>query len=150
MAKKPKAHQPKGSRRAAKTSPPSSSTGGENPYFCFRYADRNSKNEWAFNPVPEDAQEIMEFVCEMAQLSWREIEAMQTGTRERHKKHHSYSITKIDSKAQADLRKRKLDEIFDDEIFRFRLSGEKRLYGFRKGRVFHVVWWDQDHQVYPT
>jgi hypothetical protein len=35
-------------------------------------------------------------------------------------------------------------------MFRFRLAGERRLWGYRVGRTFHVVWWDWDHKVYPT
>jgi hypothetical protein len=32
----------------------------------------------------------------------------------------------------------------------FRLSGEQRLYGFRCENVFHVVWWDPKHQIWPS
>jgi hypothetical protein len=32
----------------------------------------------------------------------------------------------------------------------FRLSGVQRLYGFRCENVFHVVWWDPLHQIWPS
>ena len=32
----------------------------------------------------------------------------------------------------------------------FRLSGVQRLYGFRRENVFHVVWWDPLHQIWPS
>lgn len=32
----------------------------------------------------------------------------------------------------------------------FRLGGEQRLYGFRCGNVFHVVWWDPGHVIWPS
>jgi hypothetical protein len=32
----------------------------------------------------------------------------------------------------------------------FRVTGEKRLYGFRCSNVFHVVWWDPQHVVWPS
>ena len=32
----------------------------------------------------------------------------------------------------------------------FRLSGVLRLYGFRRENVFHVVWWDPPHQIWPS
>ena len=32
----------------------------------------------------------------------------------------------------------------------FRLGGTPRLYGFRCGNVFHVVWWDPDHVIWPS
>ena len=36
------------------------------------------------------------------------------------------------------------------KISRFQLSGTQRLYGFRCGNVFHVVWWDPHHQIWPS
>ncbi|MER7822842.1 hypothetical protein ABTX85_09795 [Streptomyces sp. NPDC096097] len=36
------------------------------------------------------------------------------------------------------------------EIHRLRLQGAQRLYGFLDGNVFHVVWWDPEHDVYPS
>ncbi|MFE3626760.1 hypothetical protein [Streptomyces goshikiensis] len=35
-------------------------------------------------------------------------------------------------------------------IHRLRLSGTQRLYGFVDGNTFHVVWWDPEHEVYPS
>jgi hypothetical protein len=35
-------------------------------------------------------------------------------------------------------------------ISRFRLTGTARLYGFRLGNVFHVVWWDPRHEIWPS
>jgi hypothetical protein len=89
-------------------------------------------------------------MCEMGRLKWSEIESQRTGGRNRHRKHHSQQISCIEATAQSDLNRLKLSEIFGDELFRFRLSGEQRLWGFRNGRVFHVLWWDPGHDVYPT
>jgi hypothetical protein len=35
-------------------------------------------------------------------------------------------------------------------ISRLRVSGPGRLYGFRVGNVFHVLWWDPKHEVWPA
>jgi hypothetical protein len=87
----------------------------------------------------------------MAKRRWSEIEADRVGSsRNRHKKHHGQAIDTLSDPAKKALAKTKLDEIFGEDIFRFRLSGEKRLWGFRSGDVFHVLWWDPDHAVYPT
>ena len=37
-----------------------------------------------------------------------------------------------------------------DSISRLSLTGEERLYGFRRGRYFHVLWWDPHHQIWPS
>jgi hypothetical protein len=31
-----------------------------------------------------------------------------------------------------------------------RLQGEPRMYGFRVGHAFHVVFWDPEHQIWPS
>ncbi|OEJ34194.1 hypothetical protein [Streptomyces subrutilus] len=36
------------------------------------------------------------------------------------------------------------------KIGRIRFAGTQRLYGFLEGTVFHVLWWDPNHEVYPS
>jgi hypothetical protein len=38
----------------------------------------------------------------------------------------------------------------DQDISCLRLSGPGRLFGFRRGHYFHVLWWDPDHSIYPS
>ncbi|BDR53130.1 hypothetical protein KIM372_10370 [Bombiscardovia nodaiensis] len=37
-----------------------------------------------------------------------------------------------------------------DSIARFSLSGKKRLYGFLIDNHFHIVWWDPEHEIWPS
>lgn len=36
------------------------------------------------------------------------------------------------------------------KIQRLEFTGLQRLYGFLEGNIFHVVWWDPKHEVYPS
>ena len=36
------------------------------------------------------------------------------------------------------------------KISRLQLGGQERLYGFRADNVFHVIWWDPEHQIWPS
>lgn len=36
------------------------------------------------------------------------------------------------------------------KIWRIALGGRPRLYGFLVGNIFHVVWWDPEHEVWPS
>jgi hypothetical protein len=122
----------------------------ETPLFCFRYADRATKNAWAFPGPGSDSEEVLRFLSEVGRSTWGEIAGAMTGTIRRHRKHHEMPIAQIEGAAQQDLAQHRLDEIFGDEIYRFRVTGEKRLWGFRAERTFHVVWWDPEHRVYPS
>ena len=122
----------------------------QKPVFSFEHLDRSQPGEWSHDlSSDEHAPEVLAFLCEMARLSWSEIGAMQTGGRRRHKKHHSQEVSSLRPEAQRYAEQRGFDRIFGEDAFRFRLGGEKRLWGFRVGRTFHVVWWDPLHKVYP-
>ncbi|MBN1458760.1 MAG: hypothetical protein JXA57_04435 [Armatimonadetes bacterium] len=48
-------------------------------------------------------------------------------------------------------RKRFLEQYDDqDEIHRLRCSGTKRVYGFRQGNIFMILWWDPTHIIWPS
>lgn len=115
--------------------------------FPFQYADRSYDGMWAST---DDAWEILDLLCEASRLTWGEVMSQMTGpAHRRRRKHHSYSLDSVCTAVQNRISELRLDEIFE-ELFRFRLSGEKRLWGFRTEDVFHVLWWDPYHQVYPT
>jgi len=133
--------------RLAKAVPPKLDNAGR-PIFSFQFADRNYSGSWSWCSG-DDVRELLDFLCEMSQLTWSEIHNQQTGGRSRHKKHHSQGLGTVCPEAQARLTALGLDEVFED-YFRFRLGGTKRLWGTRIGDVFYVLWWDAHHQVYPT
>ena len=37
-----------------------------------------------------------------------------------------------------------------DQISRLRIGGKQRLYGFREGPRFYALWWDPEHEIWPT
>jgi hypothetical protein len=147
---RPRARALPAASKEPKARAPSASTQSEHPVFCFRRAHRNADERWAFKPSQDDAQEVFSFLCDLAQQTWAEIESATTGGRNRHRKHHSQEVESFCSEAKRDFQQARLAEQFEEEMFRFRLSGQKRLWGFRVGHVFHVVWWDPGHLVYPT
>lgn len=36
------------------------------------------------------------------------------------------------------------------QIWKLRIGSRGRLWGFLEGNVFHVVWWDPEHEIWPT
>jgi len=59
-----------------------------------------------------------------------------------------YNVDKIPN---AKASKRLADQYPDQtKIYRLRCGGKKRLYGFLAENVFHALWWDPDHEIWPT
>jgi len=114
----------------------------------FSLADRGYEGEWGWGLLTqEDAHSLLHFLCDMAALSWDQVRAQNAG---RHRRHHPQPITSLCSAARRRLRELDLEDL-DSEIFRFRLSGLERLWGFAADDgTFYALWWDPNHRVYPT
>ncbi len=123
-------------------------------YNILDCSDRKDAWSWGQNrnwcETHNDAENscaIRSTMIEMSALYWSEIYSQTTGSKERHKKHHSQSWDTICEEAQN--RWIEIDR-GEDELFRFRTGARSRIWGYREGHVFYVVWWDPDHQIYPT
>lgn len=71
------------------------------------------------------------------------------GGQQQHRLHHDQTVSSLCDDAQAILSRPRYEELGGD-IFRFRLSGVERLWGFVIDGIFYAVWWDPNHRVYPT
>jgi hypothetical protein len=60
-----------------------------------------------------------------------------------------YELARVPNKA---ARERLIQLNYDDydQISRLRISGVGRLYGFRKGDRFYALWWDPNHEIWPS
>lgn len=97
---------------------------------------------WDLNA--SETMELLKFLDELTGKTWGECENETAGG---HKRHHDHAITDLTPVAQERLRQ--LDEN-EERIFRFRLKGKCRLWGFRSGTLFRVLWYDPEHAVYPV
>jgi hypothetical protein len=78
--------------------------------------------------------------------TWAEIDRATSGSR--HKMHHSHELDDLIAEAQTRwMRDLNLDE-FADSIFRFRLGGTRRAWGYVVQAHFHMVWWERHHRIY--
>lgn len=84
----------------------------------------------------------------LEKLTWSEILAQCTGGKDRHKKHHDMDVSDLVDEAFERWCEIQLDEF--DTAFRFRFGNKPRLWGYRIHNVFHLVWWDPEHKIYPV
>lgn len=104
---------------------------------------------WEWGPGNLIWRDVLHYLNDFSGKTWAEIEAERTGGRNRHKKHHSMEVASLPKEARNRLGQHLGDDA-PDTLFRFRLSGTNRLWGIRDGAIFHILWFDADHQVYPT
>lgn len=75
-------------------------------------------------------------------MTWREI------LLDSKKQNHTVSVNQISKNAQSHLIQIGLDDL--EELTSLRLSGTERVWGFIIQGVMNLLWWDPDHQVYPS
>lgn len=112
--------------------------------ICWRFCHVDHDGPWGFGKV--DAQMLQWLLERLARFESMTMNEL----------FHSggypgadYDVATIPNAAALD----RLEEIgLSDmtKIHRLRLKGEARLYGFLNGHVFHVVWWDPNHEVWPS
>jgi hypothetical protein len=91
---------------------------------------------------------ITAFLIQMEDLTWRQIWDQTTGGGRRGAKHKFIPIASCTAEAQNRLGALGLEE-HSDNWFRFRLGGERRLWGVLLEGHFFIVWWDANHEVCP-
>lgn len=78
-------------------------------------------------------------------MTWAEIQSASGGKTKGTNNHFAY-ISKLDKEAQKRAMELHLDV---DELFSLRLTGTLRLYGILENGIFSIIWYDQNHEIYP-
>ncbi len=117
--------------------------------WCCTNADL--KDSWSWGEerqwtADEWERTILPTFQEFAKITWGEIS--QASSESGHRMHHDHSITDIITEAQERWIYLDLEQY--DTLFRFRLGGTKRAWGYIVQAHFFLVWWDRTHNIYPV
>ena len=123
--------------------------------MCWDRKIEDVEGQWSWGAPRKCSQDhwndiVYPFLTEYEKKSWGEIDTERTGKgKRRRKKHVHYPFDRLIDEAYERLIKLELDD-FATSIFRFRLSGLQRLFGFRipATAMFHMVWFDPEHRLY--
>ena len=85
-------------------------------------------------------REILTRLAGFETMNWVEIKS---------KGSHTVGAEGIVKAARQRLTERNLDE-WADHLTSLRMGGKERLWGFLRAGVFHALWWDPEHQIYPS
>lgn len=121
--------------------------GKSEPCFTFGLLDSDHHGSWDWDLTEGERATFLGFMRESGRLTWNELRSQTTGG---HKKHHDQATESLCKEARDRLGEIGLGD--QESLFRFRLAGKTRLWGVFIGErhEFNVLWWDRDHEVYPT
>jgi hypothetical protein len=112
------------------------------PLWSLSCIDLDDGCEWCFGAMDQaDMSSVFARLKEFERMTWREIET-QT-------KHHNHPmpVKIITQAAQNRLAALNQDDV--EDLFTFRIEKKQRVWGIRRERIYHILWWDPEHTVYP-
>lgn len=120
---------------------PGASTSSER--LCWRFTHVDHDGRWGFDQM--EPAVLCEVLQKLAHCESMTVDELRKSSR----LFKDYSLPGGLCKDALD----RLTEMRRDDmtsIQRLEFTGLQRLYGFLDGNVFHVVWWDPRHEVYPS
>jgi hypothetical protein len=120
---------------------PDADTSSDRLCWRFRHADQDGR--WCFHDAADDLRSVL---TQLASFESMKVGEVFPGGGYPGKE---YDVESIPS-AEALERLYAIGLADMTKISVIRLGGQPRLYGFRQGNVFHVVWWDPEHEIWPS
>ena len=114
-------------------------------WSCNYIWHEDSSHKWCFGNVTFSAffSEIYPRLKDFQSMRWREIL--------KNSHHHHWQLNKLDKEVRdLFITMRGAIDLGTDEIYQFHVKGKHVILGIRDGSVFHLMWNDIDHQIYPT
>lgn len=111
--------------------------------ICWRFCHVDHEGPWGFEKVDAlTLRKILDWLSHLESMKMNEIFNFQNypGTH--------YEVETIPN-ATALARLEELGLADMTKIHKLRQRGKVRLFGFLVENVFHVVWWDPEHEVWP-
>jgi len=115
--------------------------------WTFDWIDRSGKYAFDLGRSDFNSQIILDKLINYESMTWAEI-MKQTHDKGK-SKHHFLNPMGLSKEAKERLSFCGLDDEFSENIFSFALTNKLRVIGIREYNIFHVLWYDPNHEVYP-
>lgn len=119
----------------------------KHPVWAFQYCDL-SHDKWSITKCNSFYDDIMKKLISFEGMIWDEIQKASGGKGAGNGTNsHFERISDLCKDAQKRAMELHLDV---DELFSLRLTGKLRVYGILENGIFSVVWYDPEHEIYPS
>lgn len=106
-----------------------------NGYMDYEHADFG----WSGVGILYFLKKIIQSLQSYEGLTWQEV---------REKGHcHPWGVDDIPRDCARRLEDRQIDI---DQLYQIPLGSKPRIIGYKDGRIFYLMWWDEEHQFCPT
>ena len=117
------------------------------PVWRLGMLDRDHP-EWGWDTLTrEKAEKVCEHLAAFESTTWAEILAMRAGKGPRNGLIPLEDLEAKNKSAVDRLRERQLDTA--GAVMKLRINKKERLYGVMEGQIFCLVWYDENHGVWP-
>lgn len=115
------------------------------PVWAFKQCDLDYE-KWSIKNNDLFFENILSKLISYEGMTWSEIQSASGGKSAGTNNHFEY-IADMSKEAQKRAKELHLDV---DQLFSLRLTGKERLYGVLSNGVFSVLWYDSEHEIYPS
>ncbi len=110
--------------------------------ICWRFNLADTEGSWAITPV--SWPEVIGHLRQFESMTVHDLFAAGGDMGK------DYSLERGFPQDEANRRWQALGLDDQDRVSRLRHGGLIRIYGLRVGNVFHVLWWDPEHEIWPS
>jgi len=146
MAKKTKKTTHRKDKRIGAPELKNSSYYDKYPLWAFRRIDFDHP-KWGLACNLDKLLDVLAYLKGLETQTWGEI-LTDTSGRTKSTRNHPIGIDELCSEAQKRVYELKLEEF--EELVSIAISGTERVWGVLLDGVFYIVWYDPQHEVYPT
>ena len=104
-------------------------------YWSFKHFDGDGPFGWYL--CQETVLWLLDILKDRQGINWNHLT--------QGNKSHNIPVVDLEKNAQQRLAQLQLDDY--EELFSMRITGKQRIFGIRDRNIFHVLWWDPNHQV---
>lgn len=119
---------------------------GMHPVWSFKSLD-NNYSKWGFIHTVSLFTDVIRKLKDNEGMTWGEIFRASGGKSQGTNSHYE-NVSDLIPEAQKRWAELRLEEY--DRVFSLRLTSLHRLYGILEDGVFRIVWFDQEHEIYPV
>lgn len=140
MSKKnPKISYAPSSAKTPRVDPSIKSSYDEKPVWQVSILDVNGPWGWMNIDKVYFFTQILPKIQNFESMLWKDI---------LHRNNHEVNVEQISKQAQKRLSDLKLDDV--ETMVSLRLTGKERLWGIKVYNILKFIWWDPNHEVYPS